>query len=236
MIFRVLLVFLAWLLTACNETGMGPVYPTPEQLPEWVVSADAVDPRSDRAPVVDDPLVTFRLGPGDRRSALRAGQDWRLTNRYLFGFDVRLARGALAGQRVTLARLKRLGSREEELVSVEADTRRGVTIFGRTCIPAAELGNWHKVEIRIRLADDDTGFLEVFCDRRPIWAETGMRTTKPPVCRRREGCTTPVPHPVRVEWQLGLLADSGARRGIEVQMRRIYHRLLFVIQNRVGTL
>lgn len=225
----------ALLLAACTGNGIGPIYPVQDALYDWVKAPEATDPLSDRAPVIADPVVVFHLAPGDRRSALRAGHDWRLGHNYLFGFDIRLDRKSFSGQAVTLSRLLRRGDPATEIAAVQLDAR-GVTILGRTCIPSSELGNWHRVEMRIRLADNDAGFLEVFCDRRPLWARSRIRTTQPPICRRRDGCDTEVPKPVRFEWQLGLIPEERIKRGVEVQMQRIHFRRLYVIPNRVDHL
>ena len=234
--WRLGLALAAGLLTACAETG--PIFPTSDRLDPWVSAAGAVDPRSDVAPVIKGEVASFRLGPGGRRAALRTGREWGLGQTYLFGFDIRIEPGPLPRQAVTLSTLERLGAPGRPgagIVAVSLDSR-GVSVLGRSCIRPAELGRWHSVEIRIALADDDTGFLEVFCDRRPIWAQSHLRTVLPPVCRRTEGCNAAVPKPVRYEWQLGLIAPHGAAQAIKVQMRRIFYHRLFWIPNRVGAL
>ncbi|WP_137699492.1 hypothetical protein [Marimonas lutisalis] len=222
------------LVTACADTG--PVYPTSDTLDPWVIAPDSVTPGSDRAPHVAGERMIFRLAPGERRSSLSTGRDWGVWQNYLMGFDVRVAPGQAPAQPVTLARFLRRGDPETELVAVMLDARRGITVLGRSCVPAARLGDWHSVELRIRLADNDTGFLEIFCDRRPIWAQDGFRTTLPPTCRHGEGCATPVPRPARFEWQVGLVSPGRVARAIRVEMQRIFHHRLFVIPNRVGTL
>lgn len=231
---RHFLALAALVLAACSDTG--PIFPTPEHLETWVTDPAAIDPGSDRPPQLADPVARFRLARGERLSALRAGRDWGTDQTYLFGFDIRAERAALDARPVTVSRFLRRGDRPTPLVSVQVDARHGVTVMGRSCIPAAELGTWHRVETRIRLADNDSGFLEVFCDRRPVWAQSDFRTTLPPTCRLSEGCTTPVPRPARFEWQLGLIAPQGAPRAIAVDMQRIIHHRLFVIPHRVPAL
>ncbi|WP_322867818.1 hypothetical protein U5922_017355 [Aquicoccus sp. G2-2] len=98
--------------------------------------------------------------------------------------------------------------------------------------PAA-LNTWHSVEVRIAFANDDSGFLEIFCDRKPIWAQSHFRTALPPVCRLSEGCTKGVPAPARFAWQVGLLARGRIVRRVSVEMRRIFFHRLFVIPHRV---
>ncbi|MDQ2091834.1 hypothetical protein [Marimonas arenosa] len=231
----------ALLLVACADVG--PVFPTPNYFDPWVSAEDTLDPRSDRAPLITYRTATFRLFPGESRSALRTDKDFGLGQTYLIGFDLRVDRRQLTNRPVTLSRVLRTtgteaadGSPATQIISVELDARRGATVLGRSCIPPAQLGRWHSIEIRIAMADNDTGYIEVFCDRRPIWAQENFRTTLPPICRLREGCTRGVPRPVKFEWQLGLMADGRLARGLEVQMRRIFYHRLFVIPNRVHTL
>ncbi|MDU8925833.1 hypothetical protein RXV86_00385 [Alisedimentitalea sp. MJ-SS2] len=221
-------------LSACSDTG--PVYLTAEALQAWVRTPGAVDPRSDRAPAVSEDAVRFALSRGQRRSMLRTGNEWLVGQSYLFGFDVRADRKQLGNRPVVISRLMRKSDPTRVLAEVRLDARNGVTVMGRSCIPANALGTWHQVEMRIRLADDDTGFFEVFCDRKPVWAQSELRTTQPPICRRSAGCNQPVAKPVAFEWQFGLLAVGRATRAVQVEMQRVFYHRLFVIPNRVGRL
>jgi len=236
---RLVPVFFAALLAGCG--GTGPIYPVVAWLHEWVKAPDALVAGSDQAPVIASPVVTFRLDRGQRLSALQArgewgGVEWRIGKTYLFGFDVRLDRRSLGNARVALSRLYRAGDPATEIVSVDLDAGRGVTVLGRGCIAPSDLADWHRVEMRIKLSDDDTGYLEVFCDRKPIWARTEIRTTFPPVCRRREGCDTVVAKPVRFNLQMGLMSDEGVANAVVVQMQRLHYRPLLYKPHRVGTL
>ena len=231
---RALCLVICALLTACD--GVGPVFPTSDALEGWVRAPGAVDPRSDRAPVLAGDTVRFHLRRGERRTALRAGREWGVRQTYLLGFDLRIEPQSLPRRPVDLTRLVRTGGDEAEIVAVALDRRNGVSVLGRRCIAPEALGAWHRVEIRIEFSDRDTGFLEVFCDRRPIWAQSHMRTTLPPVCRRAEGCNAPVPGPVGYEWQVGVIAPGRVARDLAVEMRRIFYHRLFVIPHRVGAL
>lgn len=227
----------ALLLAACN--GMGPIYPTSDTLDDWVTAAASLDPASDHAPVFSDQVAVFQLAPGERMSALHAGRRWGLQQNYLFGFDIRLDPAQAPLRPVTLTRLSRLGpdggaAGAQPLVSVELDARRGVSVLGRSCVPPEALGDWHSVELRIAFANDDSGFLEIFCDRRPIWAQSHLRTALPPICRLSEGCQQNIPAPARFAWQVGLMAQGRVARKISVGMRRIFFHRLFVIPNRVS--
>lgn len=228
---RALLLLAAICLTACNETG--PVFPTSDSLDPWVTDPASLDPQSDQPPLISDQIVRFHLTPGQQRSSLRAGREWGTAQTYLFGFDLRLDPNALGPDPITLSRLQRLGSPAADIVSIQLDRRRGISIFGRSCVAPSELRKWHSVEVRINLANDDTGYLEIFCDRRPIVAIEAFRTTQPPICRRATGCTAPVPRPARFEWQVGLLAPRRVSRAVTIEMRRIFYHRLFVIPNRV---
>ncbi|MEZ5714251.1 MAG: hypothetical protein R3D85_03175 [Paracoccaceae bacterium] len=184
--------------------------------------------------------VRFHLAPGQRRSSLHTSHAFGLGQTYLLGFDIHRGATPLPARPVTIARLMRgtgtPGAPETEIAAIRLDARNGITAFGRQCIPAAQLTRWHSVELRVAMADDDTGYLELFCDRRPVWAQQKTRTTLPPPCRRAQGCTRPVPPPVRYDWQLGLIAAGPVRQPLGLDMRRIFYHRLFVIPNRVGTL
>lgn len=231
---HLIVVLTAFFLTACD--GDGPIFAVEDQLAEWAQDRESIDKSSDQEPIVADPVVTFRLEPGDRRSALRTGDDWLLNETILFGFDIRLQRNSLGSDKIELSRLYRKGDPATEIASVQLDSVRGVTVMGRTCVARADLETWHRVEMRIRLRDNDRGYLEVFCDRKPIWATTEIRTTFAPVCRFREGCDTKVPHPVRYEWQMGLMSNRGVSKQIIVQMQKLHQRKLLYIPHRVGNL
>ena len=231
---RLLCLAAAALVAAC--AGDGPIYPVEDSLYDWVIAPDAIVPGSAPAPDIADPVVTFRLPRGGRLSALRTGEDWRTGQTRLFGFDIRLNPEKLGRERVEVSRLYRSGDPETVLASVQLDADRGVTVMGRRCIAPEDLGTWHRVEMRIKLRDDDQGYLEVFCDRKPIWAQTGLRTTFPPVCRRSEGCNTALAKPVSYEWRMGLLTDRPVSRPVSIQMRKLHHRLLLYVPHRAGRL
>ncbi len=219
-------------LAACG--GEGPIYPVDKDLYEWVKAPTALDPRSDQPPRVADPVVHFRLAPGQRRSNLRTGEDWRIRQNRLFGFDVRLDPSTLGATPITLSRLVRVGAPDTEIATVQLDRTRGITIMGRSCVAPHDLINWHRVEMRIRLNDQGRGFLEAFCDRKPVWGRRNLRTTLPPDCQDNTGCGTPVTRHTQFEWTMGIMADHPVQRPITLQMRRIHQRILLYIPNRIA--
>lgn len=225
-------------LAACADTG--PIFPTSDRLDPWVSASESADPRADSPPVVNGDRARFHLSPGQRRASLHTSHAFGLGQTYLLGFDIRRGATPLPDRPVTIARLMRTtatpGAGESAIAAIRLDARNGVTAFGRQCIPAAQLTRWHSVELRIAMADDDDGYIELFCDRRPVWAQQNIRTTLPPPCRRAQGCTRPVPRPVRYDWQLGLMSPGVARRPLDIEMKRIFYHRLFIIPNRVGPL
>ena len=230
-------------LLGCTASDTGPIYSVVLEPYSWVKAPSSVHPESDRAPLVGDSIVTFRLDSGERSSTLVAAGEWGNDERnwstgqsYLFGFDVRVDTGALRNETVSLARLSRTSAPPTEIISAELSAARGVSVMGRTCFAPDELKDWHRVEFRVRLTDRDTGYLEVFCDRKPIWARTGMRTTFPPICRFSEGCDDAISRPVRFEVQMGLMSDTKTTSPITVQMRRLHYRRIYYVPNRVGQL
>lgn len=222
------------LLAGCG--GEGPIFPVEDQLYDWVTVPGAIDPASDRDPDIIGEGVSFRLSPGQRRSALRTGEDWRLGQTRLFGFDIRADRAALGSGQVDISRLVRAGDPGSPIVSAQLDARNGVTVMGRNCIAAEDLSEWHRVEMRIRLSNADNGFLEVFCDRKPVWARTKLRTTVAQDCAETGGCVTRGTTPMGFEWQLGLMRDRSLSSPVSIQMKRLHQRLLIYVPNRAGNL
>jgi hypothetical protein len=227
---------LALFLTLAACVGNGPIFPVDGELYDWVFAPEAVVPDSRQMPVIEGEAVTFRLAPGSRRSALKTGEDWRTGQTRLFGFDIKVDPAVLGRNKLEVSRLLRATDPVGEIVSVQLDAKNGLTVFGRTCVPPENLSQWHRVEMRIRLRDDDYGYLEVFCDRKPVWARTGMRTTVPPICKLSEGCNEVVSSPVRYEWQMGLFSEGVISGRPSVRMRRLHHRILLYIPNRAGNL
>lgn len=228
--------FATLVLGACASSDTGPVFNVQDPLYDWVKSPDAIDARSDHPPDLIDQTVVFKLMEGDKRSILRTGDDWRIGQTYLFGFDVRVDPKTLGREEFTVSRLTRTVSPQSEIAVVELNAQNGVTVFGRSCVPANALQSWHRVEMRIKLSNGDTGYLEVFCDRQPVWAQSAFRTTLPPVCRLRDGCATLVAKPARFDWQVGLMARQHAKRPVTLEMRKLHQRVIFYVPNRVGTL
>ncbi|MEM1076786.1 MAG: hypothetical protein AAF665_08275 [Pseudomonadota bacterium] len=221
-------------LSAC---GNGPIFRVDDDLYDWVKAPSAVDPASDYTPLLEGQTVRFALDPGNKHSALVTGDDWRLGQTYLMGFDVRFERLPGGNTPIVLSRLVRTGAASPvEIASVQVDQRRGVTVMGRECIKSPELGNWHRVEMRMKMSNGDTGYLEVFCDRKPIWAMTKIRTTFAPGCRLSEGCDSDVPKPVGYEWRNGLMMDQKAGTSVVAYMRKLHYRLVFYVPNRAGNL
>lgn len=224
------------LMAACAGQTEGPIFSIADGLYPWVEAPTSIDPQSENTPQFNDPTVTFALAKGDRRSTLRTGDEWRIGQSYLIGFDIKVDPARLAGERVVVSQLVGSGPPEAKIAAVELDAKRGVTVFGRQCIPSEQLAEWHRVEMRIKLSNGDTGYLEVFCDRKPVWARMDIRTTQPPVCRLREGCTVDVAKPARFEWRIGLMSKRPVRQPVRVDMRKLHQREIFYVPNRVGTL
>ena len=109
-----------------------------------------------------------------------------------------------------------------------------MTFRGQTCIPASDLNDWNRVEFRIKLTDRDVGYLEVFCNREPLWGVAETRTTFAIPCRRREGCTQELP-PGRPKfhWHLGLIGANPVAQGVTLEMRRLHQRELLYVPNRI---
>ena len=225
------------IVTSCLAScaGNGPIFQVQSEFYDWVSDPDSLDPRSDRQPVLADPVATFALSPGERRSSLVFEPEQGLGFKHLYGFDIRASEDALPETPVAISRIVRESDPSANIISIELDAKRGVSVFGRSCLAPDELDDWHRVEFRMRFSDNDSGYLEVFCDRQPVWAATDIRTTFPPTCRRSEGCTAAVPRPFRIVWEVGLISDADVSQNVEIDMQRLHHRFLFLVQNRIRT-
>ncbi len=192
------------------------------------------------------------------------GVDWQLGHQYLYSFefwvdpnlgyrgyrtrDAALTKGS--SSRLSIARWEGAERPNNQLFDLKVDATRGVTFLGRTCVPPSEFGRWHRFNMRIRWANDDTGFLEVRCDGSlhtgpPIYARSGFPTNQALHCFRGNNCDPGVVRdPRRFNMQLGIVFDgdivNGRRvfprigpEGLTVKMRRIIVRRLYVIFGRV---
>lgn len=112
------------------------------------------------------------------------GRKWRVRQTFILGFDVRLDPNALGRDKVDLARLTRKGGPTVEIASLQLGTERGVTVFGHACIPPSQLSQWHRVEIRIKFSDKDTGYSDAAARlllRHPITATAPRRSAFEPL-------------------------------------------------------
>ena len=202
------------------------------------------------------------------RSVISTGKDLSLGQQYLFGFDfwidpglthpgyrnpkARLTNGFTS--RLSIARWEGDRYPNNQLFDVKVDTTRGVTFLGRTCIPPSEFGKWHRLDTRVRWANDETGFLEVRCDSRPvytgrpIYAASNVSTNQAPHCFAENHCDPGVfKDPGRFNLQLGIIFDQEVvngravfpripTAGLTVRMRRPIARRLYVVFGRVEAL
>ncbi|WP_134643096.1 hypothetical protein [Pseudaestuariivita atlantica] len=234
------LLLLTLFLGACASEG--PIFPIDVEFEDvrWVLEPDAEASFSQQTPTFTDTprevITSFQLRPGQRNTALETGQRWRLGHTWLFGFDIRAKASELPRVPVDVARFVRISAPEELLARVQLDATNGITVMGRRCFTPSDLSQWVRVEMRVRIRDDDQGFLEVFCNRKPVWAMDKVRTTFAPPCRRADGCTTPLAEPARFRFQMGMMSARAQPRTAAIQMRRIHRRGLLYIPNRVGNL
>lgn len=213
-----------------------------------------------------------RRGPSDcqtktTRSVISTGKDFRLGHQYLYSFEFWIDPSlAYPGYRTPDATLtKGVSSRlsiavwqgsqvpKNQLFDLKVDATRGVTFLGRTCVPPSEFGRWHRFNMRIRWANNDTGFLEVRCDislhkGKPIFAQSEFSTNQALHCFPGNNCEPGVrKDPRRFEMQLGILFDNevkGGRAvfprispgGLTVKMRRVIERRLYIIFGRVNSI
>ncbi len=207
--------------------------------------------------------VTDARGPSDcargtARSVVTTGREWRLGEQYLISFefwiDPRLRtrdyhnpRAVLAGRRssrLSIARWSGNRPPDNQLFDLKVDATRGVTFLGRTCIPPSRFGYWHRFDMRIRWARDNTGYLEVRChgdlySGTPIFARSNFATNQPLHCIRANNCRPGIAKsPDGFEMQLGIIYEGGPRvsrlgpEGVAVRLRRVVERRLLMVFGR----
>jgi hypothetical protein len=162
------------------------------------------------------------------KSEIATGGRWRLGETYKYEFDFWIDptlthRGHETSNaiytnnfnsRLEIARWQGEGYVKNHLYDVEADTTRGVTFLGRTCVPPSQFGSWHRFEMRIRWANDETGYIEVKCDGRTVYADTKVATNQAPHCFLENHCEPGVfKDPDRFNMQLGILFDKEVVNG-----------------------
>ena len=219
------------LLAGC--TSQGPVFPMVPNLTEWQISEDQIDSVSDVRPALSEHSARFRLAQGDQRSLLVREDEWSNSRKFLLGFDVMVLQSPSVSQRVTLARLVRPDPPNRALVSVDLTAQSGITVAGQACVAADQLAEWRRIEVRVFFSEARKGYVEVFCDRRPVYALLELETGYPPGCGDNAACGRMLDDPVPYEWQVGLVSERPVGAPVDVQMRRMQQRPLVWTPNRV---
>ncbi len=249
-------------------------------VPDWMPPNFIIDQASTTVPVFNEPTVTFEINRTDCpvrncagnkiQTTISTGKvwqeavEWELDQRYLFSFEFWIEpefdyqgyqnRDAKQtdqfSSHISIARWHGAGDLKNQLFDLKVDATRGVTFMGKVCIPPSEFGGWHRFNMRIRWANDDTGFLEVRCDGSlheglPIFAANNFPTNQALHCFKENNCEPGVEKsPRNFNMQLGLILDPVTTRakqvspripsqGLSVKMRRILVRRLYVIFGRV---
>lgn len=262
---RVWLLALACLaVAACDsEFSPGEVPSRAERgMPEWVAPSFRLSERTARAPGFDDGtgVVAFTIGPrdcsrarpdrappdcatGTKRSTIVTGTQWEFGERFLLSFEFNLDGALGAGAPAfDIARWRAGDDSAAVPFALTADPRRGVTFLGRTCIPAEEMGGWHRFDMRVKWAGDATGYLEVRChgslySGAPIYARSDFAVNRHPYCDRDGACGDGrgrVLNDLRME--MGVIRRGPLARDLTVRIRRIVERQLTVVLNRVENL
>ncbi|SIS56953.1 hypothetical protein SAMN05421759_101480 [Roseivivax lentus] len=227
---------LAFALSLCGAcappTGLSQPASEAPPLPDYVHERYFIEPASSRRPERGAEALRFALtpggcspGPGCARSAIATGEAWQPGHQTMIGFEIRVPRDfAHRGPGLSVARF-RAGRGGPLLIDMTLDRDRGLTAFGRVCLPPEVFGQWRRVYLRMAWAQDETGFVEIRCGRGDILSE--------PVIYAAEGIATHPPGaPARYDLHLGLVADRPVSRPVTVEMRRILWRRLYVVLGR----
>lgn len=71
---------------------------------------------------------------------------------------------------------------------LKADKYHGITFLGEQCQSPGQFGQWVTFAMKIRWASDKTGWIQVSCDDRVIYARDGLATTQAPHCYITNQC------------------------------------------------
>ncbi len=198
----------------------------------WLPEHYTISARSDRAPTPEGGEIAFRLGPGDRASALAGGSIYRVGHQYLYSFEVFVPEDLAArsgGATFSLARWQGAGG-GPELFSLDLDARQGISFRGRTCVPPSGFGQWQQVYLRLRWATDATGFLELRCGAGQSFSAPLIHLESNVATARGDGGRGAAAE--RFLFELGLMRDTGTlRQPVDLRMRRVAERRLYVIFN-----
>jgi len=219
--------------------------------PDWLPEHYVLSPRSGIAPRRDGEGIVFAIAPGRcseyrdasgpddcatgaRRSVLSGGSIYRTGHQYLHTFEVFVPGDfeAQAGRgRYSVARWQGAGG--ERLFDLELDAQRGVSFRGQTCVPPSGFGQWQRVYVRLGWAQDPTGFFELRCGAGTV-QEARLVAALGDLATARAHSGAPVE---RFEFQLGLIHDGVGRvpASVEIQMRRVAERRLFVVFGLAGS-
>lgn len=247
-------------------------------VPDWLPPRYYVPWNSARPPLLHEPEIKFAVRQGDCSSTNDGGahsdcamgitrsviatEGMELGHQNHLGFEFWIDpalsyRGHRTGpgdgftSRLSIARWEGIGPPDRLLFDLKVDATRGVTFLGKTCIPPTGFGSWHRFDMRIRWADDRTGFIEVRCDSRPIqagvpiFAVSNISTNQMLQCLEGNDCAANARNgPARFRMELGIhfKGESVAGRRLlpripgetlTVKMRRLVWRRLYVIFGRV---
>lgn len=202
-----------------------------------------IDPQS-RAPEIDGNIFAFRVDRTMRpaRSVLRTGDLWRNGNEYMLGFEFRVDPNLVyRGGGLSIARWQ-AADVDETLFDLQLNSTRGVTFLGRTCQSPDNLGEWQRVTMRVRWAEDATGYVELRCGFGPVqsaqlvFARSGFASNRGARCLPEMPCRPgDMPNPQAFLWQVGVVSDRpGAlpANGVTVEIRRAVQRRLYIVFGR----
>lgn len=61
---------------------------------------------------------------------------------------------------------------------LKADTRNGVNFLARQCQKPGDFGKWARFSLKIRWANDESGWVTASCDNKVIYAAEGEATNQ----------------------------------------------------------
>jgi hypothetical protein len=94
---------------------------------------------------------------------------------------------------------------KNHLYEMHLTPRKGIVFENKPCISPSEYGKWNRVKMQVRWTLKNDGFLQVFCNDRPVYALRGQNLI-PPGCgtdAKSQCHTDKLQHNNPIIWQLG---------------------------------
>jgi hypothetical protein len=92
---------------------------------------------------------------------------------------------------------------------LKLDSTNGATFFGKQCVAPADFGKWVKFSLKVRWANDSSGWVKVTCDDRIVYADEATSSTAQIQCYLANECQPGVVRdPKRLQYIVGMALNG----------------------------